>query len=135
MVHNSVVVAWGLDEGNEVAERIIERLVDGEALVPGVWATALFGIGSASPLFFVCLVTVPYLMFRREQRRLAQGFSLLAAACGFLSVVFMDHLPLRVQLRDPRLQTLFNTGSTLTLLFVARAAFARIVERSEDAHP
>lgn len=37
VVDNSVVVAWGLDEGSEYSQRVIEKLVDGEALVPGVW--------------------------------------------------------------------------------------------------
>ncbi len=105
----------------------------GLALFQMLWATALFGVGSASPLFFVCLVTAPYLMFHRAQRRFAQAYSFVAAACGFLSVVFMEHLPLRVQLGDPQVQTVFNTGSAMTLLFLATAAFSRIVERSEDA--
>ena len=37
VVDNSVVVAWGLDEGSEYADRIMDQLVEGEALVPSVW--------------------------------------------------------------------------------------------------
>ena len=37
VLDNSVVIAWGLSEGSEYADEVIERLIDGEALVPSVW--------------------------------------------------------------------------------------------------
>jgi len=37
VVDNSVVVAWGLDEGSDYADGIMDKLVDCEALVPGIW--------------------------------------------------------------------------------------------------
>ena len=105
----------------------------GLSLFQLAWATVLFGFASASPLFFVVLAAVPYLMFHRPQRRLATGYSVLSASLLVLSVAWIDQLPLRVQLGDPRVQTVFNTVSAMTLLVVAMSAFARIVDRSEDA--
>ena len=37
VVDNSVVVAWGLDEGSGYADGIMDRLAQGEGLVPDVW--------------------------------------------------------------------------------------------------
>ena len=108
-------------------------LVLGLGLFQIAWATVLFGVTSASPLFFVALVTVPYLMFHRQQRPLAIGYSVGAALCAFLSVLFVEHLPLRLELGDPRIQTVFNTASAMTIVVLGTAAYARIVDRSEDA--
>lgn len=105
----------------------------GLALFQVAWATVLFGVASGSPLFFFAIVIAPYLMFHRHQRPLAVAFSGLAAGCGLLSVVFADALPLRVSLGDPRTQTVFNTTSAFALVVLGTAAFARIVDRSEDA--
>ncbi len=108
-------------------------LVLGLAFLQMVWATWLFGFTSGSPLFFVGLIVVPYLMYHRPQRKLAVAYSALSAVAALLSVVFVEHLPLRVPLGDPRIQTLFNTASALASLLVIAASYARIVDRSEDS--
>lgn len=37
VVDNSVVVAWGLVEGNDYADAILDRIADLEPIVPAVW--------------------------------------------------------------------------------------------------
>jgi len=37
VVDNSVILAWVLDEGKTGADRVMDRLVDGAALTPGIW--------------------------------------------------------------------------------------------------
>jgi len=41
VIDNSVVLAWGLGEDSDYAERIIAMLEDADALAPGIWPLEL----------------------------------------------------------------------------------------------
>lgn len=109
VVDNSVVMAWCFeDEKNKYADRVLDRLLESEAIVPTIWP----------------LEVVNVLLVAERRERLTP-----ASSKYFLSI--LERLPIRIDLEDGlvRMAELLELGRTQELSSYDAAYLALAVNR------